>query len=99
MPDSLLVQEFIKYVQVGRNMPKQAPDTMLIAYGFYKQATEGDNIHPRPTENSDIVRTFMHDQWMRLKGMSTETAMTKYIEFIKQLVAQQSLSVENLVDH
>lgn len=80
-----LEQEFRKYVEIGRNLPKQAPDVMLIAYGFYKQAIEGDNHHPRPTENSDVVRTFMHDQWKRLEGMPTDEAMTKYIEFIKQL--------------
>jgi acyl-CoA-binding protein len=80
-----LEQEFWKYVEIGRNLPKQAPDVMLIAYGFYKQAIEGDNHNTRPTENSNVVRTFMHDQWKRLEGMATEEAMTKYIEYIKQL--------------
>ncbi len=88
MVDKNLDQEFKKYVELGREMPKQAPDRMLIAYGYFKQATEGDNTHERPTTNSDIVRTFMHDQWRRLRGMSREEAMKRYISFIKELLLE-----------
>ncbi|GGH77155.1 MAG: acyl-CoA-binding protein [Bacteroidetes bacterium] len=80
--------EFKKYVELGRTMPKQAPDRMLIAYGYFKQATEGDNTNDRPTSNSDIVRTFMHDQWKRLRGMTREEAMKKYISFIKEMLME-----------
>ncbi|NVK28281.1 MAG: acyl-CoA-binding protein [Flavobacteriia bacterium] len=83
--DETLNHEFKKYVELGRSMPKQAPDRMLIAYGYFKQATEGDNNEDRPTSNSDIVRTFMHDQWKRLRGMTREEAMRKYISYIKEL--------------
>lgn len=92
MSTSELEQEFLKYVEIGRDLPKQAPDVMLIAYGFYKQALFGDNSETRPTENSDVVRTFMHDQWTRLAGMSKEEAMGKYIELIKKLEAQIKLA-------
>ncbi len=85
MAKSELENEFWKYVEIGRNLPKQAPDVMLIAYGFYKQAIKGDNTHDRPTESSNVVRTFMHDQWKRLEGMSHEEAMRRYIDFIKEL--------------
>lgn len=88
MANSELEKEFYKYVEIGRNLPKQAPDIMLIAYGFYKQALAGDNDNKRPTANSDIVRTFMHDQWKRLEGMPREEAMIKYINFIKELVVK-----------
>lgn len=93
MAKSTLEIAFWEHVEIGRNMPKQAPDVMLIAYGFFKQATEGDNNQPRPTENSDVVRTFMHDQWKRLAGMSREEAMTKYINFIKELVTKNAHSI------
>lgn len=88
MTKKALEEEFNKYVELGRKLPKQAPDRMLIAYGYYKQATEGDIEQSRPTENSDIVRTFMHDQWKRLRGMSKEDAMRKYIGFIKELLME-----------
>lgn len=88
MSQTALEQEFWKYVEIGRDLPKQAPDVMLIAYGFYKQAIKGDNTNPRPTENSNIVKTFMHDQWKRLEGMPQNVAMEKYIAFIKELVVR-----------
>ncbi len=88
MQQTALEKEFWKYVEIGKHLPKQAPDVMLIAYGFFKQGSEGDNPLERPTENSDVVRTFMHDQWKRLQGMSREEAMTKYIEYIKALEIQ-----------
>lgn len=88
MDKSDLEIEFWKHVEIGRNLPKQAPDVMLIAYGYFKQATEGNNTQPRPTESSDVVRTFMHDQWKRMEGTSSEDAMEKYIEYIKYLASQ-----------
>jgi len=81
-----LLIDFEKHVELGRNMPKQAPDVMLIAYGYYKQALEGNNNNPRPTANSNVVETLKHDQWKRLQGMSKEQAMEKYINFIQLLI-------------
>lgn len=81
-------EEFNRHVEMGRNLPKQAPDRMLIAYGYYKQATEGDNDYPRPDQNSDVVRTFMYDQWSRLKGMTKKEAQERYIQFIKELMIE-----------
>jgi len=88
MSQTALEQEFWKYVKIGRELPKQAPDVMLIAYGFYKQAIKGDNQNQRPTENSNVVKTFMHDQWKRLEGMPQSVAMEKYIAYIKELVVK-----------
>lgn len=85
-----LEKDFWNHVEIGKFLPKQAPDVMLIAYGYFKQASEGDNMQERPTANGDIVRTFMHDQWMRLKGMSKEEAMTKYIEYIQYLKQEEA---------
>lgn len=88
MKETNLNEEFKKHVELARDLPKQAPDKMLIAYGYFKQATEGDNTHDRPTSNSDIVRTFMHDQWKRLRGMSQADAMHKYIAYIQELLVE-----------
>lgn len=86
---SELQKDFERHVELGRNMPKQAPDVMLIAYGYYKQALEGNNNNPRPTANSNVVETLKHDQWKRLQGMSKEEAMEKYIDFIQLLLDQK----------
>lgn len=78
--------QFLEYVKLGNTMPPQTADNMLIAYAFYKQAIEGDNVHERPTESSNVVKTFKHDAWMRLAGMPQEEAKKKYIETIKGFI-------------
>lgn len=88
-----LEKEFYEYVELGRNLPKQAPDKMLIAYGYYKQATVGDNELQRPLNGNNIVKTFMHDQWCRMKGMSKEEAMSKYISYIKGMMKEAGTKI------
>jgi len=97
MSQTELEIEFWNYVKCGEGMPKQAPDKMLIAYGYYKQATVGDLVEIRPKENSDVVRTFKYDQWERMKGMTKDEAMAKYIAFIKQLFKEQGLKIESYI--
>ena len=84
-----LKEEFEKYVDLGNKMPPQTADNMLIAYGFYKQATVGDNNEERPQESSNVVQTFKHDAWKRLEGMPMEEAKRKYIDLIKKLLKEQ----------
>ncbi len=85
---SKIEKEFWKYYEIGSSMPPQTADNMLIAYSFYKQATEGDNDQKRPEESSNVVQTFKHDAWLRLKGTPKEVAMQKYTETIKRLIAE-----------
>ena len=89
--DSLTAAEldalFLEHVAIGNRMPPQTADNMLIAYSFYKQATEGDNRNDRPI-HSDVIRTFKHDAWKRLEGMSREDAKRKYIAHIQKLVKE-----------
>lgn len=86
-----LQKEFDKYVEIGNNLPPQGADDMLIAYGYFKQATYGDLDEPRPTESSNVVQTFKHDAWNRLQGMPKEEAMQRYIKTIKDLKAKLDL--------
>ena len=89
MSKNTLQEEFDKYVELGNNMPPQTADNMLIAYGFYKQATIGDNLEKRPQESSNVIKTFKHDAWKRLEGMPMEEAKKKYIELIKSLLEEE----------
>ncbi|MCC5918209.1 MAG: acyl-CoA-binding protein [Cryomorphaceae bacterium] len=77
---------FEEYVALGSKMPTQTADNMLIAYGFFKQATEGDNNDVRPTESSNVVQTFKYDAWKRLAGMTKDEAKKRYIKHIKSLI-------------
>ena len=88
MEDQEKDKEFWEYVELGNNMPPQSADNMLIAYSFFKQGTVGDNTHERPTESSNVVETFKHDAWKRLEGMPQQEAKQKYIEVIKELLAE-----------
>ena len=88
MQETDLDNLFKEYVKHANKMPTQTADNMLIAYGFFKQATEGDNMDRRPSESSNVVQTFKHDAWKRLYGMSKEEAKKKYIEHIKQLIEE-----------
>ena len=88
MQETDLEKLFNEYVELANKMPTQTADNMLIAYGFFKQATEGDNMDRRPSESSNVVQTFKHDAWKRLYGMSMEEAKKKYIEHIKQLIEE-----------
>ncbi|MDZ7847725.1 MAG: acyl-CoA-binding protein [Owenweeksia sp.] len=83
-------KEFWKYVDIGNTLPPQTADNMLIAYAYYKQATEGDNEEPRPQESSNVIQTFKHDAWKRLRGMPKQKAKQNYINIIKQLEKEQS---------
>jgi acyl-CoA-binding protein len=82
-----LEKDFEKHVAIGNDMPPQTADNMLIAYSFYKQATEGDNTHDRPL-HSDVIRTFKHDAWKRLEGMDRDEAKRKYVAHIKKMIAE-----------
>lgn len=95
MSKESIKEEFERFVEIGRLMPKQTPDKMLIAYGFFKQAQEGDCTSDRPEENSTVVETFMHDAWKRLKGMPRDVAMRKYIDYIKELLVAEKLTVSS----
>lgn len=64
----------------------QRPDnaTLLKLYALYKQATEGDNPHPKPGF-SDLVGRAKWDAWAALKGTSANEAMQRYIELVESL--------------
>lgn len=89
MEETDLDREFWKHVDIGNKMPPQTADNMLIAYAYYKQAIVGDNNEERPTESSNVIRTFKYDAWKRLQGMPKNKAKQKYIETIKELQKEQ----------
>lgn len=65
---------------------KKKPDnaTLLKLYAFYKQASDGDVQGARPG-GFDFVGGAKHDAWAKLKGMSTDEAMTNYIKQVEKL--------------
>ncbi len=88
MTDQDLDKKFWHHVNEGNKMPPQTADNMLIAYGYFKQGTLGDNNNERPTESSNVIETFKHDAWKRLEGMPMDEAKKKYIKMIQEMMAE-----------
>ena len=65
---------------------KKKPDnaTLLKLYSYYKQATDGDVKGDRPG-GFDFVGGAKHDAWSKLKGMTTDEAMTNYVKQVDKL--------------
>jgi len=61
-------------------------DTLLKLYALYKQGSEGD-LHRAQPGFFDFVGTAKHEAWAQLNGMSTDDAMRRYIELVRQLLA------------
>jgi len=56
-------------------------DVMLDMYALYKQATSGDVNGSRPGM-VELRRRAKYDAWAKLKGLSSDDAMTKYIAIV-----------------
>ena len=61
-------------------------DTLLSLYALYKQGSEGDVSGEKPGF-FDFVGTAKHEAWGKLKGMSGDEAMKKYVDLVKKLRA------------
>lgn len=59
-------------------------DTLLKLYALYKQGSEGDVSGERPGF-FDFVGVAKYEAWEKLRGMSSEEAMKRYIELVDSL--------------
>lgn len=81
-----LEPKFKKAVWLIRNGPPAegaTTETKLLYYAHYKQATEGDVTGSQPWRAQFEARA-KWDAWAKLKGMSREEAMQKYIDLISK---------------
>lgn len=81
-----LERKFKKAVWLIRNGPPAegaTTETKLLYYAHYKQATEGDVTGSQPWRAQFEARA-KWDAWAKLKGMSREEAMQKYIDLISK---------------
>jgi diazepam-binding inhibitor (GABA receptor modulating acyl-CoA-binding protein) len=65
---------------------KERPDneTLLQLYSLFKQATSGDVEGKRPGF-TDMVGRAKYDAWAKIKGMTKEDAMKRYVELVGSL--------------
>ena len=59
-------------------------DTLLRLYALYKQGSEGDVSGEKPGF-FDFVGTAKYEACGKLKGMSGDEAMKKYVDLVKKL--------------
>ena len=76
--------ESVNYIQTAEGDFKPSNELKLEFYGLYKQATEGDVSGKRPGM-MDFVGRAKYDTWEKLKGMSSDEAMQKYIDKLESL--------------
>lgn len=84
-PPKILVDKFLKSTIDIKNL-KITPtnDILLDLYGYYKQSIIGDNETTSPSL-FDFKGNSKWNAWVKLKGISKETAMVKYIKLVKVL--------------
>ena len=84
---SPLEQKFKKLLWLINNGPPNpnppSVDRKLLFYSYFKQATEGDITAPQPGIFSIEART-KWNAWNKVKGMSKEEAMQKYIDTVAE---------------
>lgn len=59
-------------------------DTMLQLYALFKQSTQGDVAGSRPGM-LDMVGRAKYDAWVKVKGLSKDAAMQRYIALVEKL--------------
>lgn len=67
---------------------KSRPDNevLLQLYSLYKQATEGDLPGDTPVPGMfDFVAKAKYDAWKKLLGLSSEDAMSQYVDTVNGL--------------
>jgi len=80
-----LKTQFESAAHEAQRLPKKPDnDTLLRLYALYKQATIGNATGKRPGFTDPVGRA-KFDAWEKIKGMTAEQAMQKYIELVNQL--------------
>lgn len=79
-------EDFAKAQKDIKTLDSLDNDSLLHLYSLYKQATQGDASGKRPGM-LDMVGRAKYDAWAKVKGISSEEAMKKYVALVKKLLA------------
>ncbi|MBJ2176361.1 acyl-CoA-binding protein [Aureibaculum sp. A20] len=86
---SKLDERFIAAFDIASAMTQRIPpDTMLMFYAYYKQATKGGNFK-QPTEGIPLKNAFKLNAWFQIKNLSIDEAKEKYIELVEKITNQK----------
>ena len=73
----------VDQVQNGTAKKKPSQEVKLEFYSLFKQATEGDVATKKPSI-FDIVAFAKWTAWNKLRGLSSDQAMEKYIAIVEE---------------
>ena len=80
-----LKSQFEKAIEDVKGLSSRpSDDDMLNLYALYKQASGGDVVGD-PPGMFDFVGKAKYEAWSELAGLSSEDAMTQYIEKVRAL--------------
>ena len=83
----LLEQKFKDAAKDVFNLTNRPSNENLLAlYALYKQATEGDVVHPKPYTKG-MKAMVKWDSWKKIEGMSQEDAKKEYVRIVDGLLS------------
>jgi len=83
-------KKFDAALAVIKSLPEKGPyrpsnETLLLFYGYYKQATQGNNTQSAPWA-FDIVAKAKWDAWKKYENLSKEQAMQGYVDTLLKVI-------------
>ncbi|GGP22810.1 acyl-CoA-binding protein [Silvimonas iriomotensis] len=87
---STLAEQF-KTAQEEVVQLNDAPDvqTKLKLYALFKQSSDGDVSGDRPSAINFVAQA-KYDAWAKLKGLTSDEAMTQYVALVEELKKNDS---------
>jgi len=84
-------KEFLQAANVVKKLSKTPTnDELGLLYGYYKQATCGDNTSSKPFL-LDFKGVAKWEAWTKCKGMTTYDSEVAYITLVNKLIKKYSL--------
>lgn len=79
-----MTEEFVKTAEMVKALILD-PQTQLLLYGLYKQATQGDSLGEPPTDPISLAK---YNSWKQHTGKSSEQAQEEYISIVSSFTGE-----------
>lgn len=81
-----LKEKFEQAVADSKLLTSRPDNNILLQlYSLYKQATDGDAPDEGPSNPFDFIAKAKHDAWIKLQGLSADSAMEQYAALVESL--------------